>query len=120
MSTPPIAANLRHAARNHQTVTIGGGHFTPPELLQAAEMVEAAARHRFMVEAANADAQIRDKLIAMGWTPPPQAAAVVLQQRQQAIDHLHALLNTQRTATQALEAEWAARNWLDSIGSEPR
>lgn len=45
---------------------------------------------------------------------------VIALQGQQAIDHLHALLNTQRTATQALEAERAARDWLDSIGSEPR
>lgn len=35
-----------------------------------------------------------------------------------AIGHLHALLNTQRTATQSWEAEGATRDWLRSIGSE--
>jgi|GEM_PF-5145646 len=40
-------------------------------------------------------------------------------QLQIAIGHLQALLNTQRTATQAWEAEKQARDWLESIGSEP-
>lgn len=40
-------------------------------------------------------------------------------QRDQAIAHLHALLNQRRTATQMQEAERAAREWLESIGSEP-
>lgn len=33
-----------------------------------------------------------------------------------AIRHLHAILNSQRTATQSWEAETAARQWLASIG----
>ena len=33
--------------------------------------------------------------------------------------HLHALLNQRRTATQMLDAERAAREWLENIGSEP-
>lgn len=41
-------------------------------------------------------------------------------QAEQAITHLHALLNQRRTATQMLEAERAAREWLVSIGSEPQ
>lgn len=39
-------------------------------------------------------------------------------QLQIAIGHLHALLNSRRTATQAWEAEREARQWLESIGSE--
>lgn len=32
-----LIANLRHAARNHETVNIGGGEFGPAELLAAAD-----------------------------------------------------------------------------------
>ena len=93
-----------------------------------------AAHHRVMVEAANTDAEIRRKLIDMGWTPPAgtiqvgarrtgratlTAMAIAADQRDNAIRHLQALLNTQRTATQALQAEQEARQWLRSIGSEP-
>jgi hypothetical protein len=38
-----LIANLRHAARNHETVTIGGGEFGPAELLAAAQALEALA-----------------------------------------------------------------------------
>lgn len=41
-------------------------------------------------------------------------------QLQVAIGHLHTLLNSQRTAVQSWEAEKAARDWLESIGSEPK
>jgi hypothetical protein len=34
-------ANLRHAARNHETVFIGGGEFGPAELLAVARALEA-------------------------------------------------------------------------------
>lgn len=44
--------------------------------------------------------------------------ALSAHQRDEAVRHLHAILNSQRTATQALEAERAAREWLESIGSE--
>lgn len=44
--------------------------------------------------------------------------ALAITQRDEAVRHLHAILNSQRTATQALEAERAAREWLESIGSE--
>jgi hypothetical protein len=37
---------------------------------------------------------------------------------QAAICHLHAILNSQRTATQSWQAEQEARQWLVSIGSE--
>lgn len=39
---PNIIANLRHAARNCETVTIGGGQFGPDELRQAADILENA------------------------------------------------------------------------------
>ncbi len=47
-----------------------------------------------------------------------QAAGIARNDRDQAITHLHAILNQRRTATQMLEAESAAREWLRSIGSE--
>ena len=46
------------------------------------------------------------------------AETVAKVQRDQAIAHLHKLLNSRRTATQAQEDERAAREWLESIGSE--
>ena len=49
-----------------------------------------------------------------------QAAGIARNQRDEAIVHLHALLNQRRTATQMLEAEREAREWLASIGSEQR
>jgi hypothetical protein len=30
-----LLANIRYAARNHETVVIGGGEFTPKELTEA-------------------------------------------------------------------------------------
>lgn len=36
-----MVSNLKHAARMRQTVTIGGGYFTPAELQQAADKLEA-------------------------------------------------------------------------------
>lgn len=38
-----MIANLKHAARNGETVAIGGGVFTPPELLDAARQLEVSA-----------------------------------------------------------------------------
>lgn len=38
-----LAANMRHAARNHETVSIGGGLFGPSELTQAAAILAAHA-----------------------------------------------------------------------------
>jgi hypothetical protein len=35
-----IIANLRHAARNGETVVIGGGEFGPAELRAAADAIE--------------------------------------------------------------------------------
>lgn len=35
-----LIANLRHAARNRETVTIGGGEFGPAELREAADKLE--------------------------------------------------------------------------------
>lgn len=37
----------------------------------------------------------------------------------QAIHHLQRILNKSRTATESWNAEQAAREWLESIGSEP-
>ena len=48
-----------------------------------------------------------------------EAHLLAVHQRNEAVAHLHALLNQRRTATQMLEAERAARDWLASIGSEP-
>ena len=63
-----------------------------------------------------------DRLVqrVFGLPPPPPGLshAVALRQRDEAIRHLHALLNSQNTATRAREAEKAARDWLGSIGSE--
>lgn len=39
-----IVANLKRAARDRQSVEIGGGIFEPAELIQAAEMIELASR----------------------------------------------------------------------------
>jgi len=36
-----MQANLKHAARNRETITIGGGEFGPEELKHAADMLEA-------------------------------------------------------------------------------
>jgi len=44
--------------------------------------------------------------------------ALMAHQRNEAIVHLQAILNDRRTATQALESDRAAREWLRSIGSE--
>ena len=41
--TNTIIANLRHAARNHETVSIGGGDFGPAELLAVALTLESQA-----------------------------------------------------------------------------
>jgi hypothetical protein len=38
--TLPIVGNLRRAAWDRKTVTIGGGDFGPEELKQAARMIE--------------------------------------------------------------------------------
>lgn len=38
----PIIDNLRHAARNQETVTIGGGRFNPRELRHIADLLEYA------------------------------------------------------------------------------
>jgi hypothetical protein len=35
-----MIANLKHAARNRETVTIGGGEFGPEELSQIAALLE--------------------------------------------------------------------------------
>lgn len=35
-----LIANLKHAARNRETVRIGGGDFNPEELKRAAELLE--------------------------------------------------------------------------------
>lgn len=48
-----------------------------------------------------------------------EALCLLAHQRNEAAAHLHALLNQRRTATQMLDAERAARDWLVSIGSEP-
>jgi len=46
-----LIANLRHAARNHETVLVGGGEFGPTELRHAADLLEAAP---FMLDALRA------------------------------------------------------------------
>lgn len=51
--------------------------------------------------------------------PPHPHQALIATQRDEAILHLHAILNTQRTATQSWQAEQEARQWLASIGSDP-
>jgi hypothetical protein len=38
-----MIANLKYAARNNETVTIGGGEFGPAELLAAAQALDALA-----------------------------------------------------------------------------
>lgn len=47
-----------------------------------------------------------------------QAAGIAREQRDQAVAHLHTLLNQRLTATQMQAAEAAAREWLAGIGSE--
>lgn len=42
MSAHTISANLAHAARNGETVKIGGGLFGPDELREAARLIAAA------------------------------------------------------------------------------
>lgn len=39
-----IISNLRHAARNRETVVIGGGEFKAKELAQAADLLEQNAK----------------------------------------------------------------------------
>jgi hypothetical protein len=77
------------------------------------------------------DHALRTRLINLGWTPPATQVivakamrsgnymALMLFQRKEAISHLQAILNIRRTATQALESDRAAREWLCSIGSDP-
>ena len=50
--------------------------------------------------------------------PARLALANAQHQLQVAIGHLHAILNSRRTATQSWQAEQEARQWLESIGSE--
>jgi hypothetical protein len=47
-----------------------------------------------------------------------EAIWLLFTQRREAIKHLEAILNTQRTAVQAMESEQNARDWLNSISSE--
>ena len=42
--TSTIVANLRNAARNRKPAIIGGGHFSPEELREAADLIEDRAR----------------------------------------------------------------------------
>lgn len=53
----------------------------------------------------------------IGLPPHPQVLTMAncQTQLQTAVRHLHALLNSQRTAVQSWEAEKAARDWLESI-----
>ena len=39
-----MAGNLRYAARNQQSVEIGGGIFTPAELAEAAKQIDSAEK----------------------------------------------------------------------------
>lgn len=56
----------------------------------------------------------------IGLPPHPEVmdSAIAKHQRDEAIRHLHAILNHKRTATQSWQAEQEARQWLESIGSE--
>lgn len=65
------------------------------------------------------------RLHNLGIPPHPEVVArnqwssLMFLQRNEAIGHLQSILNDRRTATQALESDRAAREWLRSIGSEP-
>jgi hypothetical protein len=155
---PTIAANLRHAARNHETVTIGGGEFGPAELLEAANLIDPEVARRREDPTPEMHAAVRkvlqhhglaavgdgvveadlihavlsnhDEADTIEWLEKGNAewrdtARLAMKHQNMAsatarvaISHLHALLNSRRTATQAWEAERAAREWLESIGSE--
>lgn len=45
-----MIANLKYAARNCETITIGGGRFGPDELLEAAEQLQSAQRALQVIE----------------------------------------------------------------------
>lgn len=72
-----------------------------PELVDQNTSIEIVARHRAMRN--------------IGLPPHPQVLAMAncQTQLQTAIRHLHALLNSQRTAVQSWESEKAARDWLE-------
>lgn len=55
---------------------------------------------------------------AEGSTGCARCTAIKLDQRDQAIAHLHAILNKRRTATSMMEAEDAAREFLRSLGND--
>lgn len=44
--------------------------------------------------------------------------ALMIQQRDEAVQHLQKILNRSRTATESWQAEQEARQWLESVGSE--
>lgn len=48
MTTPKIIVNLRHAAARCESVVIGGGRFEPEALIEAAALIEMAARTTYV------------------------------------------------------------------------
>ena len=85
-----------------------------PDVLAIDPQSDAArlARHRDLHRTVHPD-------VAAAARAQQEALCLLTHQRNEAVAHLHALLNQRRTATQMLEAERAAREWLVSIGSEP-
>lgn len=73
------------------------------------------ARHRALHSVVHPDVAAASRESDRKWMQSVTMAAI---QRDTAIRHLHALLNSRRTATQSWEAEQEARLWLESIGSE--
>lgn len=61
-----------------------------------------------------------EKRYTAGKVHMPHDMVIAQEQRDQALSHLHALLDTNLNAQGMWDAENAGRAWLESIGSEPR
>jgi hypothetical protein len=61
-----------------------------------------------------------EKRYTAGKIHMPTDMVLAKEQRDQAIQHLHALLDINQNARGIWEAENAGRDWLESIGSESR
>lgn len=81
-----FVANLGHAIRNHETVTIGGGEFRPSELVEILEAIKLGQQ-----VASNADTLLG----ALDHAAPPDATTPV-----QAISKLRGVLRAYEEITE--------------------
>lgn len=99
-------ANVLAAIHNKETVTIGGGQFSPEELAALLDDIEWTEKG--LSEWRGIALEKTQQLAAL------QATTRI------AIGHLQSVLNTARTFDEQQKSDTAARDWLISIGSEPQ